>query len=167
MINHKPISKILALHLVAIIFVILNISDIQIAGLSGVIPLFDVMMIFYFTIFREVFATWFIFLIGIWTDALLGLPLGITSFCYIVCIKIFLIINLKLNIKENFQQVWRQFIAFCCFFLFVKWSILSAFNGAPYDFNIILIQCLLSSCFYVVMHKFFDYLSEKLTQDNA
>lgn len=167
MLDQKPLSKSIALHLVAIIFVIFNISDIKVAGLSSAVPLFDVMMVFYFAVFKDKFSAWFIFLIGLWTDSLLGLPLGVTSFCYIVSIKIFQMINFKLNIKENFQQIWKQFIAFCCLFLFLKWAILSAFNGAPYDFNIILIQCLLTSCFYVVMHKFFDYLSEKLLEDNA
>ncbi len=67
-------------------------------------------------------------------------------------------------IRENFQQIWQQFIAFCFLFLLVKWLILSAFNASFSSVVTPLVQFILSSALYVLMHKFFDYLSEKLLQ---
>lgn len=154
------------LHLVAILFVITNVSDVRIAGLSNIIPLFDLMMIFYFGAFKNVFGIWFIFLLGIWNDALNGNPLGTTALCYILLVKFFSLLNQKMVIKEKFIQIWQQFIAFCFLFLLMKWAILSIFNGSPYSLITPAVQLVLSSAFYIVMHKFFDYLSQKLLEDS-
>ncbi|OFW79936.1 MAG: hypothetical protein A2887_04670 [Alphaproteobacteria bacterium RIFCSPLOWO2_01_FULL_40_26] len=157
--------RIFLLHLIAILFVILNVSDIRIAGLSHLLPLFDLMMIFYFTVFKSVFAVWFVFLLGIWNDALNGNPLGATALCYIILIRLFSLLNSKMMIRENFSQIWKQFIFFCFLFLLMKWAILSLFNGVLYGIATPLVQFVLSAVLYVLMHKFFDYLSLKLLED--
>lgn len=160
----KSISRVVTLHLIAILFVIINVSDIRIAGFSDLIPLFDLMIIFYFGVFKNSFGIWFIFLLGIWNDALNGNPLGTTALCYILLIKLFSLLNSKMIIRENFKQIWQQFIAFCFLFLVMKWMILSIFNGAFYSVVTPLVQFALSSALYILMHKFFDYLSEKLLE---
>lgn len=165
MLEQKSIPRIIILHLVAILFVIFNISDIRIGGLSDLIPLFDLMAVFYFVVFRNVFAIWFIFLMGIWNDALNGNPLGTTALCYIVLTKFFQLLNNKLIIRENFRQIWQQFVSFCFAFLLMKWLILSVFNGEFFSVTTVLVQFVLSSVLYVVMHKFFDYLSVKLLEN--
>ncbi len=165
MLEQKSISRVIALHLIAILFVITNVSDIRIAGLSNIIPLFDLMMIFYFAIFRNTFGIWFVFLLGIWNDALNGNPLGATALCYIILIKLFSLLNSKMMIRDNFNQIWQQFIAFCFLFLLMKWMILSVFNSAAYSIVTPLVQLVLSSSLYVLMHKFFDYLSAKLLDE--
>lgn len=159
MIEQKSISRIIAIHLVAILFVILNVSNVKIAGISNIIPLFDLMMIFYFAVFQSVFSIWFLFLLGIWSDAVNGNPLGVTALCYIVLTKLFYLLNRRLIIKENFKQIWKQFFAFCSLFLSMKWLMLSAFHGLFYSPINSIVQLALSSMIYVVMHKFFDYLN--------
>jgi len=160
--QQNSLLRVIALHLIAILFVIVNVSDIKIAGLTNVIPLFDLMMIFYFGVFKNVFSIWFIFLLGVWSDALCGNPLGLTALCYILLVKIFTMLNGRMMIRENFDQLWKQFIAFCALFLLMKWAMLSIFNSAVYSIISPLVQLALSSVLYVVMHKFFDYLSQKL-----
>lgn len=162
MLEQKSISQTILLHLIAILFVIFNVSDIRIAGLSDLIPLFDLMIIFYFGIFKNVFSVWFIFLLGIWNDALNGNPLGTTALCYILLGKFFSVLNSKMMLKENFKQIWQQFVAFCFLFLLMKWVILSIFSESAYSVVTPLAQFILSSLLYILMHKFFDYLSEKL-----
>ncbi len=165
MFTQKSISRIVILHLIAILFVIFNISDIKIGGLSKLIPLFDLMAVFYFAIFHHVFGLWFIFLMGFWNDALNGNPLGLTPLCYIALVKVFATLNHRLMIRENFKQVWKQFVIFCGCFLFLKWMFLSLFSGGIYSLTIILVQFVLTSCLYVLMHKFFDYLYQKLIEE--
>ncbi|NBV07049.1 MAG: hypothetical protein EBS06_07455 [Proteobacteria bacterium] len=165
MLAQKSISRVVILHLIAILFVIFNMSNIRIAGLSDIIPLFDLMAVFYFVVFKNVFGVWFIFLLGIWSDALNGNPLGATSICYIVLTRLFLLLNSKLMIRENFRHIWQQFIVFCFCFLLMKWLILSIFSDDFYNVTRIVAQFILSSSLYVVMHKFFDYLSLKLLEN--
>ena len=69
-------------------------------------------------------------------------------------------------IKENFIQIWRQFVAFCFLFLSMKYTVLSAFNGEFLNVITPIVQFILSSVLYILMHKFFDYLSQKLLEDN-
>lgn len=165
MFAEKSISRIVILHLIAVLFVIFNVSDIRIGGFSKLIPLFDLMIIFYFAVFHRVFGLWFIFLLGIWNDALNGNPLGLTPICYIALVKVFVVLNQRLVIRENFNQLWQQFIFFCGCFLFLKWMILSIFNVAFYSVTTILVQFALTISFYVLMHKFFDYLYQKLVEE--
>ncbi len=160
--EHNSTLRTVGIHLLAVFLVMLNISNIEIAALPRVLPLFDIMVVFYFAVFHNLFAIWFVFLLGIWSDALNGDPLGITSLCYILLIKFFLTLNDNMMIRENFLQVWKQFMAFLFLFLLMKWSILSVFNHAAYSVVTPLIQLALTGSIYVLMHKFFDYLSREI-----
>lgn len=162
MLQEKSIVNIIFLHLIAIMLVIVNLSDIKIAGFSRLIPLFDLMIIFYFAVFRSDFRIWFIFILGVWNDALSGNLLGITSLCYIILIKIFLMVNDRMVVKENFMQVWRQFILFSFLFLALKWMMLSISENSSYNLVTPTVQFVLSVLFYVLMHRFFDYLKRNL-----
>lgn len=166
MLEQKSLSKFILLHIIAVLFVIINVSNIEISGLSNLIPLFDLMMVFYFTIFKRVFAIWFVFILGIWSDALSGSFLGATSLCYILIIKSFLAVNSRMFPKEDFKDVFKQFIIFCFLFLMLKWLILSIFAASFYSLKTPLVHLILTPVLYVVMHKFFDYLSQKLLEEN-
>lgn len=165
MLAKKSFLKLPALYLIAIIFVVLNLSNIRISGLVDIMPLFDLMMVFYFGVYKNLFGIGFIFLMGMWNDALCGNPITLTSLCYIILIKIFKVINSKVAIKDNFRQIWQQFIVFCLLFLVLKYLLLSMFNNSLYSLNNISIQFVLSVFFYVIMHKFFDYLNLKLLEE--
>lgn len=164
MFEEKSVLQSVALHLIAILFVVMNVSSIKIVGISSVVPLFDLMIVFYFAVLRNVFSVWFIFLMGIWHDALNGTDLGVTALCYILLVKLFAVLNNKMLIRENFQQLWQQFIGFCFLFLLMKWAILSLLDGVLYSWVTPVLQFILSSVVYVIMHKFFGYLSNKLIE---
>lgn len=155
--------KGLLLYLIAIWFVIFNLSDIGLLNASSLMPMLDVMMIYYFSVYKsDVFPYWFLFLLGLWSDALNAIPLGITSLCYIIAVKFFIVVNQRLVFKENFSQILQQFIGFLFLILFLKWMMLSIYNSNFYNPKNALLQMLISPIFYIVMHRFFDYLSHKL-----
>ncbi len=158
----KSISQAIILHLIAVFFVIINVSDIKVGGLSHVLPLFDLMAVFYFGVFKKTFGVWFIFLLGIWNDSLVGNPLGTTSLCYILLVKIFLVLNQKMMVSENFQHIWRQFISFCFLFLSIKWLLVSILNSQFTSIVGVVVAFILNTIVYIPIHKFFDYLSQKL-----
>ena len=160
----NSLSTIL-LHLLVIFFVIINLSSFSISNSSQIVPLLDVMAVFYFGFFRRIYAMWFLFILGIWHDAILGNYLGVSSLIYIVLVKFFIIINNRLLIQENFTQIWYQFIAFCGGFLLLKWLILSLLNTEFYSILLPLTHWLTTSLLYVAMHRVFNYLSSKLLED--
>lgn len=165
MLSEKSLSKVILFHLIAILLVISNILDIKIAGFSRVVPLFDVMMVFYFSVFINIFSIGFIFILGFFNDAINGNPLGITSLIYIILIKIFTTLNNRMLVKQDFRYLFKQFVIFLACFLFLKFIFLSLFNSTVYSLSNIIIQLILTSIFYVLMHKFFDYLNKKFIQN--
>lgn len=165
MFAHNSFPRSLALHLIVILLAIFNLCDIKIAGFSKLIPLFDLMAVFYFSVFRHVFYSWFLFLLGVICDALNADIIGITPLCYILLVKLFLIANHKLMLRQEFKQIWHQFVAFCFCFLLLKWCLLMLLNGVYYSIVPVLVQFVLSSVIYVLMHKFFDYLTLKLLEE--
>jgi hypothetical protein len=157
MTNKREIAGKITAHILAILSIVASALDIKISGISAIIPLFDLIIIFYFAIFKNVFAIWFLFLLGLYHDSLNGNAVGITSLCYILSVKTFTILNHKLIIRKNFKQIWQQFMAFMIVFLILKWILLSIFNGAFYSINIMVIQIILTSALYVLSHKYISH----------
>jgi len=145
----------------------LNLSDIKIDYLADFLPLFDVMIIYYFAVLKpEIFAIWFLFLLGIISDSINGFPLGITSFCYIMAVKLFVAFNNRTTIQQNFHHILRQFVAFTFLILFLKWLIISIYHLKPYNIIIPLIHLIITSIIYIFMHLFFYYLDKKLLESD-
>jgi len=162
MLEQKSITKSILLHIVAIVFAIMNLTNVNIAGFNDVFPAIDVMAVFYFAIYKNIFGLFFIFLLGIWSDALNGNPLGITSLLYIMLIKLFLVLNNRILNKDNFIKIWQQFIYFLVFYFFGKWAFLTVVNGNSSSLFVLLVQIIICGLFYAPIHKLFDYLSNKL-----
>lgn len=158
--------KSLTIHLLAILFVMLNLGSAKSVGTSHFMPLFDLMVIYYFAVYQRIFQVWFLFLLGLWSDSLSGMPLGISSFSYIIICRFFIALNQRLSIGENFRQILQQFALFLFFVLGCKWLIISAYHSKFYNFTPLLQQLVISVPLYVVMHKFFDYMGQKLTLEN-
>jgi len=155
----------LFLHLLAIIFVVINLSSFAIGNIVKIIPLFDLMVIFYYWFHRKIFSNFFIFFLGLWHDAIIGNFLGLTSICYLLSIKFFEIISNRLFIKENFMHIWYQFIAFSAVIIMLKFLFLTLLNNNIISIISPISSWILTILFYVIMHKFFDYLSERLLED--
>ncbi|MES2676794.1 MAG: rod shape-determining protein MreD [Pseudomonadota bacterium] len=160
------LRNIVILQIIAILFAMLNLSNIKIEYVANFLPLFDVMIIYYFAVLRpQVFAVWFLFLLGLIGDSINGFPLGITSLSYILTVKLFNSLNQRILVKENFQQIFGQFIAFAFIILFLKWAMLSIYHFKNYNFVNPMIQLVITATLYVLLHKFFDYLDKKLLQN--
>jgi rod shape-determining protein MreD len=161
------LRNIFVLQIIAILFAMLNLSNIKIEYVADFLPLFDVMIIYYFAVLKpDIFAVWFLFLLGIVSDAISGFPLGITSICYILTVKLFCGLNKRIAMRETFHQIFGQFVAFTFVILFLKWLIISTYHFKAYNIISPLIQLVITCTIYILMHRVFDYLDKKLL-DNA
>jgi len=165
MAENNSFVKLALLHLVLVFFVIFNAFDVGVIGISNILPLFDVAAIFYFTVYKKYISTWFVFLIGVWADSLSGGVLGVSSLCYIALIGLFSFLNHKMYIRDNFIQIWQQFIVFCFLFLTFKYLVLSAINGTLYGTLDLFFRFVITSLVYASLHKFFDYMSQRLKEE--
>jgi rod shape-determining protein MreD len=162
LINYK---NILILQIIATFFAMLNLSSIKIDYIADFMPLFDVMIIYYFTVLKsETFGIWFLFILGILADSIGGFPLGITSFCYIMSVKFFVALNKRTAIQDSFYQIFWQFVAFAFLISLLKWLIISFYDFQFYSIINPLIHLAITSVFYVFMHKVFYYLDKKLLE---
>ncbi|MFC1659043.1 hypothetical protein ACFL0U_00555 [Pseudomonadota bacterium] len=156
--------KILSLHLIVLFFVTLNVIPIVISDTPNISPMFSVIVVFYFTVYKtEIFSNFFIFLIGIWVDSLRALPLGTTSLALLLSVKIIHEINSRLLTKDTFLQLVNLFVIFCAIFSFIKWSILSLFYTTPYPVIPVFLNIGVTILLYILLHNLFDFLNAKLT----
>ena len=163
-VNHK---SIFILQIIAVLLAMLSMSDIKIEYLADFLPLFDVMIIYYFAVLKpDIFAMWFLFLMGIISDAINGMPLGITSFCYIIPVKLFVAFNKRATSQQDFHNIFQQFIAFVFVILFLKWLIISIYHLELYNIINLLIHLVITSIIYIFMHKVFYYLDKKLLESD-
>jgi rod shape-determining protein MreD len=161
------LRNIFVLQILAVLFAMLNLSNIKIEYVADFLPLFDVMIIYYFAVFKsDVFMVWFLFLLGIISDSINGFPLGVTSICYILLVKLFRVLNQRMMMQENFHQIFGQFVAFAFSILFLKWLIISVYYFKIYNIISPIIQLVITSTIYVLMHQVFGFLDRKLLGNN-
>ncbi len=161
---HTNITKLFIIYIITIIFTVMHLvtSDFFL-NKNIALPLFELMIIYYFTIHKNnIFGLWFIILIGLWSDAISGSPLGFTSLIYIVIIKIYHIINQKISTKESFAETLIEFIIFLTIILTLKWLFLSIYYNNLYNFIPFLSQIIISSITYILMHRFFNFLDRNI-----
>lgn len=163
--GNSVLAKFILLYLILVFFVIFNVFDVSLVGLSNILPFFDIAAIFYFAVYKRYISIWFVFLLGVWTDSLSGNIIGVSSLCYIAVITLFLFLNHKMYIRESFAQIWQQFVVFSFLFLLFKYLTLVAINGVFYDSFELFFRFIITSLLYATLHRFFDYLSRKLVED--
>lgn len=148
----KEIYKNTIIKLLAIFFTILNIDNINIFNEIRIIPNIDLMLIYFFTILNiGIFPIWFIFLLGIWSDSLTGIPIGISSLIYIILIKIFLFVNYpdekNINLKKNIVV----FFTFLTMIYILRIGFLSIYNYQIYNIKNLIIELFISMVIYVII----------------
>ena len=161
------ITKLFILYFITIIFTSIHLITFDFLVNNNLsLPLFELMIIYYFTIYKHnTFGLLFIALIGLWSDALSGSPLGFSSIIYISIIKIYHIINHKFVIKENFIEIIIEFTIFITSIIFLKWLFLSIYYNNTYNFMPFLMKIIISSISYIAMHNLLNFLTKKVKTD--
>lgn len=148
----KSIYKNIFLKLLAIFFTMLNIDNVHIFNNINLLPNLDIMLIFFFTICRRgIFPIWFIFLLGIWSDSLTNLPIGLSSLLYIILIKIFLFISYPENNIYDFRKNIILFSVFLASLSLLRLGFLSIYNNQIYNIYNFIIELIISIIIYIIL----------------
>lgn len=148
----KSIYKNIYLKILAIFFTMLNIANIYIFDNIRLFPNLDIMIIFFFTICKiRVFPIWFVFILGIWSDALNGINIGISSLLYIILIKLFIFFNYPEKNINDFGKNIILFVLFLSILLILKTGFLSIYTGKIYYLYHILIEFFISIGIYAIL----------------
>jgi cell shape-determining protein MreD len=158
----KAIYKKIYLKLLAIFFTIINTNNIHIFDNINLIPNLDIMLIFFFTICRiGMLPIWFVFLLGIWSDAINGFNIGISSLLYIILIKLFLFFNYPPNNINDFKKNMVLFFLFLAIFYILKIGFLSIYNAQLYNLYNVIIEFFISVGIYSIFSSIlFKYSKE-------
>ena len=158
MVNLKTKSSFLKLYSwlpIIILFIsVLNEFDFNYLNLEYFSFNFPYILIFYFTLkdFKN-FDYFLVFIAGLVNDTVVGLPLGISSFSYIlICVATSYLRNI--TIRPHPIKDWFYFLFIISLINSINYSVLTLF----FSYNIILIDYLINNFFTFLFYLVFIYL---------
>jgi len=146
--------------LITIALAVFFLSSKHISGLNHFMPILPLIPVFYWGMAHaRDMPYWFVFLLGLMMDAVMGLPLGMSSLLYMLFLML-LHAQRKYIHKEGFVIKWGYFAGLLGIISFLNWAMLSLFNSRSETFSPAILQWFLTICCYPFMHKGFDGLYE-------
>jgi len=141
---------------ITVLFTAFFLSAKHIPGLNHVMPLLPCIPMFYWGMLhaREM-PYWFVFTIGLVMDAVMGLPLGLTSLVNVIFLML-LHAQRKYIHREGFVIKWGYFALLLGATGSVNWFALSFFQTQFEGLGPAFLQWLLTVCCYPVFHRSFD-----------
>lgn len=141
--------------LVAIVLTVLYLSAKHLSGVNQFMPLLPILPIFYWGMVARDMHYIFVFLIGIILDAVIGMPLGLTSILFMI----FLIMvhsQRKFFHKDIFLIKWAYFAVLMAVMSIANWFLLAFFMQHNEPLAPGLLQWLLTTLTYPIFHRIFD-----------
>lgn len=130
-------------------------------GLSYFMPPLVMIPLFFFGLLQPRDVPYsLVFALGLVMDAVQGLPLGFSSLQYLLLL-ILLGEQSKYIIKEGFAVKWCYFAVLLLAVSFAGWVLLGLLQSQMQPLMPLLVQCLLTLCFYPLLHHAFDLLHEQ------
>jgi rod shape-determining protein MreD len=149
----------------AVLFLLLHAIPQRQLLFSDVVPSFTCMTIYYWCLFRpSLMPYWFLFLLGLLQDILLGLPLGASPLVFIL-FRISVISLQRLFGKETFWGIWVWFSILTAFASLGVFSIMGLIQHEWIPLNSAVIQWVLTVACYPLVHGLFTRIYKRLPKD--
>jgi len=151
------LTKLLANAPIIVLFVsVLNEFDFNYLGLKYFSFNFPFILIFFWSLKKsESLGYGLIFLAGLVNDVVIGFPIGISSFCYlIICGFAGYLKNITL--RPSLLKDWLFFFITISVVTSLMYSILVLFFSVKLDYNNILVNLLFTFLFYVIFANIFE-----------
>ncbi|MDH5723034.1 MAG: hypothetical protein OEY94_06905 [Alphaproteobacteria bacterium] len=128
------------------VFNIVSLSSVIITG-SFEIPFF-LGAIYYWSVYRPtLIPVWFVFISGFALDLITGLPVGISSFIFILVRWVVTDQRLFLA-NQSFSSVWIGYVLVCIFTNSVRWVLFGLVEGHWVGIFPVLVVIVLGCCIY-------------------
>ncbi|MFO0388207.1 MAG: rod shape-determining protein MreD [Alphaproteobacteria bacterium] len=144
--------------MVTLVLVMLYLVPKHAATFSNVMPMLHITAVFYWGMANyKHMPYWFVFCIGLLIDGVTGLPLGITSMIYVLFV-LFMRLQRKYVHKEGFLVHWAFFSALLLVMFGIEWLVVTSLGSTAHALLPLLIQWLITVCFYPFASRIFDVL---------
>ena len=138
--------------ILAIMLIILSFIPMGMPGISYFVPMIDIMIIFYWSIYHpKLLPQWFVLIMGILSDILFGQPIGMTSLSNLIFREI-TVSRRRFLIKEPFMTVWLNFALFSFGIACMRWMIASFIFHRFFSIDAAAVQWVLTASLYAWMH---------------
>lgn len=151
-------ARMLVPGICTVLLLLLSLTPIGLSGMA-LFPI-DVCLIsiYYWAIFRPAaLPFWFVFLLGIVRDALMGMPLGLSSLIFIL-FRLVVLSQQRYLIKETFWATWAGFGIVAIPTLTVQWLLASAYVREVQPLMPAIMQWIFTFGLYPVLHIVFNAL---------
>lgn len=157
--------RVLLPALIMLIMVVLNTLPLRIPGFEDFMPMLNVICVYYWAIYQpRLIPYWFLFLLGIVQDAMLGQLLGASSLLFML-LKLFLMTQRRFLSREAFIAVWIGFVIFSLMAAIGYWLVASYRQEAFILQAQPIIQWGMTVATYPLLHSLFNYLFARLSGD--
>jgi rod shape-determining protein MreD len=155
--------------LISVLLITLCGVKYNITGFSYLIPSIESLILFYWTIHNpRVVSKSFLIILGIYQDLLTGLPLGLSSLCYII-MNYALLSQRRYFIKSPFNVTWIGFFIFNLFAIILKSMLLMLYYQDFFVPTSMVIYFITTICCYPIFHLLFNHcnLQDKIVKEHA
>lgn len=150
--------------LFAMALVIVSAVNFQIQGISIVMPVFPLMVVYYWAIYwPEMAPRWFVFLLGLFHDLVHLAPLGLSS---LLLLLLWWVVTSQRRhlLKEPFTVIWLMFGLCGGLYLAAEWLVQSIIAGHLFTGSALWMRLIISVLFYPVLHKMLNGLHQAVLQ---
>ena len=151
------LTKLLTNAPIIVLFVsVLNEFDFNYLGLKYFSFNFPFILIFYWSLKKtETLGYGLVFLAGLFNDVVIGLPIGISSFGYLVICGFAGYLK-NITLRPSLLKDWLFFLITISVVTSLMYSILVLFFSVKLDYNNILVNLLFTFLFYVIFANIFE-----------
>ena len=138
-----------------VLLVLINVLPMQVPGLSRVMPLFPLMSIYIWAVHQpKLMPAYAVFLIGFLQDTLIGTPIGLHIFTYLVIYGT-VVWQRRFLAGKPFSVIWVGFSLVAAGATIANWVILSLFYLVTIQAESLAFQYLLSLGAFPILSWFF------------
>lgn len=151
--------------LVSLGLVILTAVPTRLPGFAQIAPSWPMMGIFYWSIYRpDLLPIWAAFLIGVLTDIVAGMPLGISALLYLF-IRGIVVTQRRFFITNPFPMTWAAFAIISLGTMGLNWVLFAMLQSEAVDPQILLWQYVLLMGLFPLVTVLLAYTQMVLLKD--
>ena len=145
------LSRQLTPFILTMFLVLLSAVPFQVPGLARVMPLFSLIVIFHWGIYRaELLPAYAVFIVGFFQDALSGVPMGVHTIVYVMTYGVVLA-QQRFFARKPFYVVWLGFGLVSAGATLLIWGFVSMMKGGVIDPRAVASQYVLGVGFYPII----------------